>query len=83
MVSRKRERKRWRTETKLPCNTIYISRACVCVRASSTVRTRKRDALAFLETLNTHRVKQRKNHRVKAAEERHQESARSNGQGVL
>lgn len=32
MVSRKRERKRWRTETKLPCNTIYIARVCVCAR---------------------------------------------------
>lgn len=32
MVSRKRERKRWRTETKLPYIIIYIARVCVCAR---------------------------------------------------
>ena len=39
----------------------------MCVRASYGANTKERDALAFTETLNTHRV-QRKNHRVKAAE---------------
>ena len=32
MVSRKRERKRWRTETKLPYNNIYIVCVYMCAR---------------------------------------------------
>jgi hypothetical protein len=64
-------------------NNIYRARVCVCALLLRCEQRAQRDALAFTtETLNTHRV-ERKNHRVKAAEERHQESARSNGQGAL
>ena len=80
MVSRKRERKRWRTETKLPYNNT------VCIRARFLWCLQRaffsRDVLALTETLNNHLLK-RKNHRVKAAEERHQERAHNNGQSVL
>ena len=41
MVSRKRERKRWRTETKLPYKNIY--RACICVRASYGANSERRE----------------------------------------
>ena len=81
MVSRKRERKRWRTETKLPCNTIYIACVCVCARFLRCEHERERCTRFYWNP--KHSPCAEKKPSSKSGRTRHQESARSNGQSVL
>ena len=64
-------------------NNIYRVRVCVCARFLRCEQRAQRDSLALTERNPKHSPLKGKNHCVKAAEERHQESARSNGQSVL